>query len=173
MTNEPKWTRATLDVINNTYVVRNGLLYEYYPISCFAYSSEDKFIKLEISPGVMVSGIAILAKQLYDVSLEDLFRRRINVSKRHGRTTDDNVGRSSTVQKSKSPKLQTNPEQSGLGSLFGGEVDQAANMAWKDQVNTLLEAISTEEGEEFEITGSTQPRQFNESSSVQDLFEDT
>lgn len=60
----PKSTRSTLDVVNNTYVVRNGLLYEYYPISTKESKPGDRFIKLEISPGVITPGIAIVDKQL-------------------------------------------------------------------------------------------------------------
>jgi hypothetical protein len=174
-TNEPKWTRAALDVINNTYVVKKDLLYEYYPIECAPLKAGDKFIKLVKSPGIISGGTAIVGKQLYSVSLWDLLRRRINVSKQQRRsTTDDNIGeRVTATKKSKSStKSKADSKQSGSGQIFGVEVSEAADMAWEDQVHSLLQTIHTEEGEELEITRSTQSRQSNEGSTVSDLFED-
>src|SRR4051812_9960913 len=103
-TNEPKWTRAVLDVINNTYVVKKDLLYEYYPIECAPLATGDKFIKLIKSPVVIAEGIAIVGRQQYAVSVGDLLRRRINVARRQsGSTTDDNIGeRVTATKKSKS-----------------------------------------------------------------------
>lgn len=172
--NGPKWTRGALDVINNTYVVQNGLLFEYYPISCVPHADSDKFIKLQISPGVMVPGIAIVGKKLYDMSLEDLFRRRINVAKRHGRTDDANVVKSSPAKKTEdSTKLSTDSNESTLGKLFGGEIDKVADLAWQNEIDTLLQTFYEEEGEEFEVTSSSQSRQPDEGSAVSNLFEDT
>lgn len=153
--NEPKMTRAALDVINNTYVIRNGLLYEYYSISCVPHTDSDKFIRFLISPGVMGPGIAIVNKKLYDVSLDDLFRRRINVAKQHGRAADANVSKPIPAKKTEnSSESKSDSDQQGVSSLFGSEVDQVANLAWENQVNALLETLSAEEGEEFEITSS-------------------
>jgi hypothetical protein len=174
-TDEPKWTRAALDVINNTYVVKKDLLYEYYPIECVPFSEGDKFIKLIKSPVVIAEGIAIVNRQLYAVSVGDLFRRKINVAKRQSTsTTDDNVGERVTTKKSKSStKPKANSKQPKLSPLFGIEVSEAADLAWDDQVQTLLQTIHTEEGEELEIESPSQSRQSDESSSVSDMFEDS
>jgi hypothetical protein len=137
MATGPKWSRAALDVINNTYVIRNGLLYEYYPISVLPYKETDGFMRLEISPGVMAPGIAIVGKQLFEVSLDDLLRRKINVSKKHRSAADDNIGSKLPTKKSKGSKsTETNPVKQRLGTVSGDEVGQNADMAWENQVDT-------------------------------------
>lgn len=174
MTTGPKWSRGALEIVNNTYVVRNDLLFEYYSISALPYTEKDSFIRLEISPGIVSEGIAIIDDEMYDVSLHDLLRRRINVGKR--RVNEELFGgdNTSTGDKPKKHKHRrrsaTNPNEQGLSGLFGDEVGEAADMAWENQVNTLLQIISTEEGEEFEITGSSQSGRTYEGSTVQDIL---
>lgn len=157
MSTGPRWSRGALDLINNTYVVRNNLLYEYYPISVLPYKDTDSFLKLEISPGVISSGVAIVDDKVYDVSLEDLYRRRINVKKQRLSTPDVNVGgtdESNGTSKGHG-KVKSNTDQQGLSDLFGDEVSEAADVAWEDQVDSLLQVFHSQEGEEFEITSTT------------------
>lgn len=172
MADGPMWSRGALDVVNNTYVVRNGLLYEYYPIACKPRKPEDKFIKLEISPGIIAPGIAIVGKQLYDVSVDDLFRRRINVSKRHT-TIDANVGRTVRTKKTKSiAEPKTSADEQGSSTNIRNEISEVTDMAWQNQVDSLLQVISAKEGEEFEITGTSQSGRLDASHSISDIFED-
>lgn len=173
MTTGPKSTRSTLDVVNNTYVVRNGLLYEYYPISVLQGKDSAKFMRLGISPGVMSPGIAIVDKELYDVSVDDLFRRRINVANRHQRSNVDATVNKSDVPAKKgknTSKTQGDPNKQGSSKVFGIEVSKAADVAWENQTDALLQAIFAKEGEEFEITGSSQSGQSDEGSSASDMF---
>lgn len=174
MTTGPKWSRGALDLVNNTYVVRNNLLYEYYPISTYPYKEGDSFIRLETSPGVMVAGIAIVDNDFYDVSIPDLLRRRINVKNKRLYASDDNVGTSESTESSKRVrKLKKHPDKQGLSDLFGDEVSEAADLAFEDQVNTLLQAFHSQEGEEFEITSTTQSRRADESGAVSNLLENS
>jgi hypothetical protein len=172
----PQSSRSHLEIRNNSYVVQNGFLFEYYPLVCNK-TQRGNFIDIEISPGVMAAGVAILDQKLYDVSLEDLLRRRINVRKQ--RVTDERkhkrVGKSSSVPK---PKMESESivsptvDESGTSKAIGDQVSKAADVAWQDQVDTLLETLHSQEGEEFEVTGSTQSRSLDPDSSIPDIFED-
>ena len=175
MSTGPKWSRGALDLINNTYVVRNGLLYEYYPISVYSYKDTDIFIKLELSPGVMSSGVAIIDGKIYDVDLRDLFRRRINVKKQRLHATDVNVGdRGKSSKENEKPKhVKDYSDQQRLSELFGDEISQAADLAWEDQIDSLLQAVHAQEGEEFEVTNPTQSGRVDEGSAVPHLLENT
>jgi hypothetical protein len=166
----PKWSRGSLDVINNTFVVQNGMIYEYYPISVKPYDKDDKFIELEISPGIRSPGKAIIAKNVYDVSLADLERRRINVSKRINEEVGRNTSDTASKAKSSKPKASNNEQRSV--PVSGRELTKAADVAWEDQVESLLETFYSKEGEEFEITGSAQSRQVDEDSAVSGIFTD-
>lgn len=173
MTTGPKWSRGALDLIDNTYVVRNNLLYEYYPVSVYPYKETDPFIKLEVSPGVMSPGTIVLDGKAFDVSLEDLLRRRINVKKQRLHATGDNIdGTDKSNGENKEPgKVKVHSDKQGLVDLFGDEVSEAADMAFENQVNSLLQVLHSQEGEEFEITNTTQSRRVDESGAVSNPLE--
>jgi hypothetical protein len=156
----PKWSRGSLDVINNTYVVQNGLIYEYYPISVKPFAPDASFIELEMSPGVRSPGKIILGKKVYDVSLADLERRRINVGKRI--TEDAGSNTSNNASKGKSSKSKATSNKQGSSEMFGGNLTKTADLAWENQIDSLLETFYSKEGEEFEIKSSSQSRQADE-----------
>jgi hypothetical protein len=174
MTTGPKLSRGTFDIINNTYVIRNGFLYDYYPIVCNKVKPNNNFIDIEISPGIMAEGIAIIDRKAYDVSLRDLQRRIIDVRK--VRTTVDSrkqkVNTTETNTKPSTSIVQSSENEQGPGSTVGNKVGKIADVAWQKQVDTLLETLHSEEGEEFEVTGTTQSGSINEDSSVSNIFED-
>lgn len=176
MTTGPKWSRGALDLINNTYVVRNNLLYEYYPISVYPYNDSDPFIRLETSPGIMTAGVAIVDNTVYDVSLADILRRRINVKNKRLYATGDNsdaANKSNGKQSKESRKAKNDSNQQGLSELFGDEISEAADLAFEDQVDTLLQALHSQEGEEFEITSTTQSRRVDAGGAVPNLLENS
>jgi len=173
MASEPKWTRSALDRINNTSVVRNNLLYEYYPIECEPFKEGDKFIKLKLSPGKISDGIIIVGKELYDVSVRDLYRRRINVAKRHAASVDVNVDEPAKRRNPRNTRSIPDTVESRPSELFGSEVSEAADLAWEDQVQTLLYTLHSEEGQELEVSSTSRPRQPDENGAVQDLFSPT
>jgi hypothetical protein len=173
MATGPKWSRGALDLINNTYVVRNSLLYEYYPISVLPYKDTDPFIKLEVSPGVISEGVAVFGGKAYDVSVSDLFRRRINVRKQRLSTPDDNVGETgkSNGESKERREVQDHTNEQRLSDLFGDEVSEVADMAWENQVDSLLQTFHSQEGEEFEITSTTQSGRVDEGGAVPNTLE--
>jgi hypothetical protein len=177
MTTGPKLSRGTLDIINNTYVVRNGMMYEYYPIICTKPKEQDKFFDIEISPGIMAEGIAIIDRRMYNVSLRDLQRRRINVGNLRTLDNGKRKGTKGISTESGSKTIKEDNSEPGrneqrLGEIVGDKVGKVADMAWQNQVDSLLETLHTEEGEEFEVTGTTQSRQADENSPIPDIFED-
>lgn len=166
----PKWSRGSLDVINNTFVVQNGLIYEYYPISVKPFKPDAKFIELEMSPGIRSPGKIIVSKRIYEVSLADLERRRINVGKRI--IEDDGRSTSNNSPKGKSSKSKATSNKQGSSEMFGGDLTKTADLAWENQIDSLLETFYSKEGEEFEIKSSSQSGQADEDSSVSSIFED-
>ena len=151
----PKLTRSTLDLINNTYVVQNGMMYDYYPISIKDGEATGNYLQIDISPGVKAPGFVTYKKSMYEVPIRDLVRRRIDV--RRVITKDNTREKAPRPAADKLPHIaredgvQLNPEQLAASDLIGDEVSKAADMAWEDQVNALLTTLHTEEGEEFEI----------------------
>lgn len=166
----PKWSRGSLDVINNTFVVQNGLIYEYYPISVKPFKPDAKFIELEVSPGIRSPGKIIVGKKVYDISLADLERRRINVSKRI--IEDDGRSTSNDPSKGKSSKSKAISNKQRSIEVSGSKFTKAADLAWEDQIDSLLETFYSKEGEEFEIKSSSQSGQVDEDSSIPGIFED-
>jgi len=122
------------------YVVINGLVYDYYPIA-IKPGSNAKFILLDVSPPVIEPGILIVDKVMYDVSIQELLRRKINVNKRRQPEITKSVETSTTSQ----PIQYTNESESG--ELIGNEELQAINMAWNEQVGALLEDVYPETGD--------------------------
>lgn len=170
----PKLTRGSLDLVNNTYVVQNGLLFEYYSISTEPFAVGDKFIKFEISPATMAPGVAIVGKKMYDVPLRDLVRRRIDVSRlrRTESNSDESTDSNPAKQTRRKGIIKLNSNESGSGTISGDEISKVADLAWENQVDSLLEIIHSKEGEEIEVTSSTQSGQIDEDCSIPDIFED-
>jgi hypothetical protein len=173
----PIQVRSSLDIKNNTYVVQNGFLFEYYPLVC-KKTQRGNFLDIEISPGVLAEGVAMIDKKLYDVSLKDLVRRRIDVRKQRISEEPVREPRRRTRAKANDTVLTTasivqlSADQQRPSSLDSDQVAQAADLAWQDQVGTLLETLHQKEGEEFEVTSATQSRQNYEDCSISSIFED-
>lgn len=178
---EPKYSRSTMDVLNNYYVVQNGLLFDYYPISTKP-ERNGKFIFLDVSPPVWKSGVAIIDRIQYDVSVQDIIRRRVNVSKSKQltRSATNNTSTSSSSFPGDGKKAgESNigsggssplgevqhPNQLGVDDSIGDEERQAVDLAWDQQVGTLLQTLHSEKGE-WEIASAPQSRRANSSRPV-------
>lgn len=164
----PKWSRGTLDLVNNTYVVRNGLIYDYYPISVLPLREGSHFYEIDISPGVQAQGIAIIDKTMYEVPLRDLLRRHIDVRKKQSTVNavvNPRTRREATVQ-TDIRAVQSDPDEFRPSDFAGDEISKDANLAWEDQISTLLQTIHSEEGEEFEIASSSQSGSTNADSPI-------
>lgn len=167
----PKWSRATLDVINNTFAVPNGLLFDYYPISCHKNKMIGPYLKIVLSPGIMAEGFAIINKTVYSVSLRDLQRRRINVNNERTEYASSTAIRK--PKESKPTAESTNPaDEQGPFDLSRDQVGQAANVAWEDEINSLFQTLYSKEGEEWEIESAPQSRSVDEDSAASAIFSD-
>lgn len=156
--NVPKLITAELAVKDNYYVVKTGLLYNYYPIKVKTFTDTDSIIRFEKSPPVLVEGIAIVGKKPYRVTPQDLMRqiirksrevavpKRDKVNGKSGKTGSDSVVVPEAIQHSNKPAVGAKTEM---------EECQAADAAWEEQIGALFDFISSKEGE-FEISEDPQ-----------------
>jgi hypothetical protein len=144
MTVAPKTSRSTLDLLNNMYVVKNGLVYDYYSISVKP-GVHGKFMFFDVSPAIIQPGIAIVGKAMYDVSLPDLLRRKINVGNRRQPAVIKPIEPTSKTTISSGDTKTSDPiqckDESRTGIFVGDEESEAVDLAWEEQVGTLLEAV--------------------------------
>jgi nitrogenase subunit NifH len=154
--NIPKMSSPTLEIKNNYYVVKTGLLYNYYPIKVKAGQPEDGIIRFEKTPPVLMEGIAIVNKKAYHVTTGDLMRLVIRksrevvvaVAKRekiNGKAETSTSTVSETLQHSDEHRASRKTEM---------EISEAADNAWSEQIGALLDSFVAKEGEEWEITDS-------------------
>ena len=175
--NRPKLAAPTLELKNNYYVVPNADSFSYFPIKIVESTMDQPIMRFEKHPPVLIDGIVIVKKKLYEVTAQDIFRgvirksREINTDKRDTDgsartnttpTSDDNLNTEKregcTVETTKASKPTVlHPKQCRAERSAGMEIDENANKAWTDQIDTLLDFISSKEGEEWEVTDIAQP----------------
>lgn len=153
--NIPKMSSPTLEIKNNYYVVKTGLLYNYYPIKVVAGSPEDSIIRFEKTPPVLMEGIAIIDKKAYHVTPKDLMRlvirkyREVTVAKR-----EKVNGKAASNSTSAVRETVQHPDERGTSGQTEMEIIQAADNAWSEQIGALLDSFSAKEGEEWEVSDS-------------------
>jgi len=146
----------TLDIKNNYYVVKVGLLYNYYSIKIKPFTEEEGIIRFEKAPPVIMEGVAIVNRKLYHVTPQDLLRgvirkyRELAVPAKREKVN----GKSESTRTSTVRETLQHPVKSGTGSETELEIVQAADNAWSEQIGALLDIIAEKEGVEFEISDS-------------------
>lgn len=174
--NIPKYTLDQFTVKNNYYVVEQHGKFHYFPIKANEAPPGSNFIPLTQKPPVLFAGKAIIGKQVFEMSLRDIMRGTIRKStlvpsgKSHV-IKRAAIAATATVQSSNAadatsadpgtpgPKFVSStgavpdPDErsSELGDLV--EISQAADLAWKEQADALLQAIHSQEGGDWEIAG--------------------
>lgn len=144
----PKESKGTLEPIPNSFIVQNGMLYDYYPIRFGEV--KGSFVELQKLPGLVTGGYVTYQKQLYTLSIQDFLRSRLNVgiAAYTVPTTTNSAGASITAAAaptSSDPGNITSFGQSFADATFGVQINKAADMAWKDQIDALLHSIDPEE----------------------------
>lgn len=136
----PKESLAILKPVNNTYAVRNGMLYDYYSIKLGEATPNGKFVPLVKSPPLMKEGFVTFNKKLFKVTLRDLFRRQINVQREYqcGNTAGTSSSTRATTNQTQLDQTSNNSDQQRLSADFELQVNEAADLYWKDQIATLL-----------------------------------
>lgn len=161
--NIPKLTTEDFKIKNNYYVVTDGNVFNYYPIKVEPDNGKP-FLRFEKAPPVILEGLAIINKLIYRVPVQDLTRRIIRKSRevnlevlngintRNSITDTDkstNAVESLTITSGKSDTIQYKDER-GASREIEVEISQAADIAWSNQIRTLLNTISEKEGFEGE-----------------------
>lgn len=165
---------STLEIKNNFYVVKSGLLFNYFPIKIVDTEADAPLFRFEKTPPVIMEGVAIIGKKLYHATPADLLRgvirksREIAIAKRegiNGKSESKSVG--STGSGGSSEGISGNivgdvdvreaiqhPDEQRAGAKTELEIGKAADAAWQEQIGTLLDYLSEEEGIEWEVADS-------------------
>jgi len=164
--NSPKLSSKVFEMKNNYFVVTDGNSYNYYTIKVKPIVEGSTLIHFDRSPPVIMEGIAIVDKKMYKVPIQDLLRRIIRTSREikievkdestSSGNTDATVASITSTTKTKSTpvssKLLSDSVQSGIEQTITVEEHSAADSTWEEQIGSLLDFISKEEGEDWEIT---------------------
>lgn len=156
--NVPKIITAELAVKDNYYVVKTGLLYNYYPIKVKTFTESDSIIRFEKSPPVLIEGIAIVGKKPYRVTPQDLMRQIIRKSREVAVPKREKVnGKSGKVESDSIvvPQTVQHSDQSAVSTKAEMDECQVADAAWEEQIGALFDFIAAKEGE-FEISEDPQ-----------------
>jgi hypothetical protein len=156
----------TLELKNKYYAVTDGTVFSYYPVTFEDPDSNPSLIRLIKSPPLLLEGYIIVAKKIYQVTTQDLFRKIIRKSRL---VTLESINGSSINALSSIPystdsitsarETLQHLNQSRANSATELEVSQAINSAWENQIGTLLNLENEEEGifsEAWEIENITQ-----------------
>lgn len=181
--NMPKMSKTTLEIRKNYYVVPDGDLFHYFPLKVVDENTERPIFRIEKSPSVLMEGIAILGKRLYRVPVQDLMRgvirksreiqpaNRVNSNGSTGNTTNPatlpGTG-NGAVSNPTGSAVSADNNQHGTSSDVDLEVCEAADLAWEEQIQSLLSFISEKEGGEWQVENPAQSRRVDESNAIQD-----
>jgi hypothetical protein len=150
--NIPKMSSLSFEIKNNYYVVKTGLLYNYYPIKVKAGTPEDSIIRFEKTPPVLVEGIAIIDKRPYHVPVRDLMRLVIRRSREIVVAKREKVNGKATISTSAVCETVQSTNERRIGGETEMEIVQAADTAWSEQIGALLDSFSEKEGGEWEVS---------------------
>lgn len=142
----PQVTKGVLEPTTNTLAVLNSQIYDYYKIKLGDLKGD--FVEVIKLPSVISEGYVTYKGKLYPFSLRDFFRRRVNVGQPHHNTTAgvgadiaEPVGPPTTVVTA----TAADPNKSSASAAFGFQEHEAANLAWKEQINALRDIDDTQE----------------------------
>lgn len=128
----PKYTRATIDKVNDTFIVKDGLFYNYYPIKV-SIMIPGKVLKIDVSPPLIADGYIVFKKKIYQVNKKDILRRKFHVSREH---RPKPIESECNIRHINEPRPEQIPQD---------EVLQDANLAWEEQIRALQHMVNPEE----------------------------
>lgn len=160
---QPKLALSTLELKTGYFVVPANGVYNYFPVKVQEDTLEKPIMRFEKAPPVLIDGILMLKRKMYEVSAEDILRGIIHKSREiktervsHGsRTTSTNPNPATTIDPV-SAAAETIRHQGQQGSVPNSvlEITEDVDSAWQEQVGTLLDLVSSKEGGEWEVTSS-------------------
>ncbi len=136
----PKESKGSLEPMANTIAVANGILFDYYPVKLGV--QKGLFVEILKAPAVIVEGYITYKRKLYAVSFKDYIRRKVNVA-RHFQPIA-----ASPIPATIREQLR-DPVQSTVNSDTEREIHAAADLAWSEQVKSLLALDDPEAEWEF------------------------
>lgn len=138
----PKLSNPNLTYVKDTYVVQNGLLFDYYPIKTKPLIL-DKVFSIEVSPPLLQDGYVCIDKEIYKVSANDLMKRKVYANKQYSTTKTTTITEQQFV---------SNKPESKSNEVPGIEIDKDADLAWENQIDSLLQNITSKTGERWEVS---------------------
>jgi hypothetical protein len=165
-TSVPKMSLPSLEPKTNVYVVPEGGLYHYYSIRIKEDTIGKPIMRFEKAPPILMDGIVILNRtSMYQVSHEDILRGIVRASNKiiierdsnGSATSESNPCETDATSSSNVPHapVQYQVERGTVGAS-DVEIDQAADDAWEEQVESLLCHVSAKEGGEWEVSDVAQ-----------------
>lgn len=136
----PVESKGTLEPKANTIAVVNGMLFDYYTIKLG--DRLGPYVELAKVPPLIVEGFVTVGKQLYQVTIKDFIRRRVNVTNPYRAAATAATQQPAAVDVAEDVQPSN---QSAIGQLTESVLDQAADLAWKDQINALCYLDDPEE----------------------------
>lgn len=159
---------------SNYYIVRREGQYHYFPVKVRPDTKNRPIMRFEKGPPLLLDGYVVVDRVLYSLPVRDIQRGQINTlrkieqtreKKPSGRTrttpTPASTGNVITPAASGIPvaTVEPPPGNTGHGSAVNTpllDVSEAADAAWKRQVESILDAIHSEEDGEWEIADTPQ-----------------
>lgn len=155
----PAETLEELRPIKNRYVVRNGLMYEYYQIQVETQQKGYKgsLIKILKGPPVLFDGWVIVGKDIYTVTQRDVIKGIIRASNRFSTGTEGSKPTEQTHagRKHNQPVVVPGDDQPGISDPVEAEITKAANLAWEEQIDALLTVVYPKTGK-WEIAAAAE-----------------
>jgi hypothetical protein len=160
---------------SNYYIVRRQGQYHYFPVKVKADTKNLPVMRFEKGPPLLLDGYVIIDRVLYRMPVRDIQRNQINTlrkieqpkreKKSNGRAATNLIipsdpGTSASASGIPVATADTSPgpeQQPELSDSPLMAVDPAADAAWKEQVESLLDTLHQEEGGEWEVADSLQP----------------
>ncbi len=151
-------TTMNFQLKNNYYVVTDGHAFSYYNVKIFP-DEGGPLLRFEKSPPIRMEGLLITDGKIYRVSADDLSRLIIRKSKEIKGLLNGTDSNSTTTETVSLDSLgnSTIPSEVefGINQANELEISKAADLAWQNEIGSLLSAISEKEGiedGEWEIT---------------------
>lgn len=138
----------------NKYIAWNAVTntFDEYPIK-LSEVVVGNFLELIVSPPVRRPGFLSYKKQIVQVSLHDLLRNHINVTKLYARPNDTGTSTDSTGSNTAvGAQSSAGTIQCGAQAGSGDVLDQESSLYWKEQMQSLHYSEDPEEGWDVETT---------------------
>lgn len=156
----------------NSFIVEENEVFLYYTVSTIF--KNDKFIEFVKKPPVLCDGILCHENKMYSVSVKELIKGIVNVSREYIQPTPTtSEGSVSGIPRDFKPELEnviSYVDESGALEVSEVQVDKDADVAWSQHLVELL-YVEDPEAEWEVLQDNPQTERSDESSTVQASYE--